>query len=286
MERKMHTEDEEGLARELSRVQADLLACATEVDSAIEGDTKVRSGQLEAAYAQLEAYARDLRAMVDAERRRRRQLELAHFDTLLRLARACELRDNETGHHIVRIGHYARAMARHLGQSDTDQKTIFAAAQVHDIGKIGISDLLLLKQGALTNEEWATMKTHPIIGVSLLEGGSSPVMRAARDIALTHHERWDGSGYPYGLKGEQIPLAGRITMIADIYDALRSPRPYKPGFEHEKAYDIIVNGDGRTMPCHFDPSLLDVFKAIHTKFDVIYTNVTATPFNSLAHQEA
>jgi putative two-component system response regulator len=143
---------------------------------------------------------------------------------------------------------------------------------MHDIGKIGIPAEILLKPGRLTPEEFALMKTHTTIGASILSGKSSDILHMAEVIALSHHERWDGGGYPNGLRGEDIHAEGRIYNICDQYDALRSRRPYKPPFDHEKAFKIIAEGDGRTMPDHFDPRVLEAFKDIHKEFAEIFEN--------------
>ncbi|MBI1375565.1 MAG: HD domain-containing protein [Phycisphaera sp.] len=230
------------------------------------------SKELELAYKELIQYARDLRETVQREQQKTRELEGAYFDTVMRLTRACELRDNETGAHINRLGEYTFLVARCLGMPVDQQKLLSAAAPLHDIGKIGVPDSVLLKAGGYTTEEFNMMKQHTVIGANILAGSVSPLLEAAREIALTHHERFDGTGYPQGLSGEQIPLSGRIVMLADVYDALRSQRPYKPPYEHDAACNIILNGDGRTLPEHFDPTILDVFRSEHKWFDEIFRN--------------
>jgi len=187
-----------------------------------------------------------------------------------RLTTAAEFRDEDTGLHIVRIGIYARRLALQLGMPDDFVRQIAASAAMHDVGKIGIPDSILLKPSRLTAEEFETMKRHTTIGEKLLQGSSHALLQMGACIAATHHERWDGSGYPQGLKGNSIPMAGRIVMLADQYDALRNSRIYKPAIDHEKTCDIIINGDGRTMPCHFDPSVLAAFKDIREEFGFIY----------------
>jgi putative two-component system response regulator len=161
-------------------------------------------------------------------------------------------------------------LGEYMSLSKAERETITYASPMHDIGKIGIPDHILGKKGSLTKEEFEIIKQHTTIGGALLKDSASTVLKIGRQIALTHHERWDGSGYPGGLKGTQIPLIGRIVMLADQYDALRSTRPYKHTLSHEQTYDIITKGDGRTMPEHFDPDLLEVFKKYSDRFDGIY----------------
>ena len=229
-----------------------------------------QSHALQAANLQLQAFAKDLKTSYDAEKRKSRELEQAHYESLLRLTRAMRYKDDESAAHLERLRHYTEIIAQHLGLSDQETNFIAAAAPMHDVGKIGVPDVILLKKGPLDGEEWKMMKNHAALGASLLKGTHSPLLELAGQIALTHHERWDGSGYPQGLQGKEIPLSGRIVMLADQYDALRSARPYKPAFTHEHTYDIILNGDGRTFPQHFEPRLLDVFQDVHPKLRTIY----------------
>lgn len=184
-----------------------------------------------------------------------RELIVRERESLLCLAKAAEFRDPETGAHIMRMSHYAELIARRLGLSAADQQRVLEAAPMHDVGKVGTPDMVLLKPGPLTAEERAVMCLHAEQGHEILSRAHSPVLQVAAEIALSHHEKWDGSGYPRGLAGENIPLFGRIVAVADVFDALTSPRPYKKAWPLDAARSFIIEQRG----LHFDPACVDAF---------------------------
>ena len=187
---------------------------------------------------------------------RTRELKETQLDVVHRLAQAAEHRDNETGSHIVRMSHYAMVLGQASGMSEEECDILFHATPMHDVGKIGIPDRVLLKPGKLDADEWKIMKQHTVIGAKLLANSQSPVLQMGELIALTHHERWDGSGYPHQLAGEDIPLVGRICAIADVFDALSSKRCYKDPWPLEKTLEEIRSLSG----IQFDPRLVEMFE--------------------------
>ena len=235
----------------------------------------------------LKQYRDHLEQMVEE---RTRELSITQDATIFTVANLAETRDPETGAHIWRTQRYLRELALHLAASPKyaavltplDIDLLFKSAPLHDIGKIGITDQTLLKPGKLTAEEFEEMKRHSFLGWRALSRteqllGSNSFLRYACEIALTHHEKWDGSGYPNGLSGEAIPLSGRLMAVADVYDALTSRRPYKMPFAHAESVSIIIADRGH----HFDPAIVDTFIALESDFQQISERVTDESANAI-----
>ncbi len=197
----------------------------------------------------------ELRKALSEMAEARRKTYEAHLETIERLAIAAEYKDEDTASHILRIAGYSRKIGTLLGLSSSDADNLYYGSLMHDVGKIGIPDAILLKPAALSQEERAAMQKHTTIGGMILGGSESDLLKAGEEIALTHHEWWDGGGYPQGLSGERIPLRGRICAIADVYDALTTKRPYKEAMPQDAALELLKKDRGR----HFDPKLLDLF---------------------------
>lgn len=197
----------------------------------------------------------DLRRALDEMVEAQRTTYDAHLDTIKRLVRAAEYRDRETGSHIERIGGYCALLGRILGLSPREVELLRYASPMHDVGKIGVPDAILLKRGRLDDAEWAVMRRHPAIGAGILHGAPSDVLQMGETIALSHHERWDGIGYPSGLAGEAIPLAARICAVADVFDALTTNRPYRSALPNHTVFEMMAAERAR----QFDPQVLDAF---------------------------
>src|SRR6185369_12553275 len=265
-------DDSDTKARALNLGATDFLAKPVDPTELI---PRVRNSLvLKAHHDHLQTYASRLEQEVRA---RTAELEASRQQIIHCLARAAEFRDNETGRHVIRVGRYAGIIARELGFEESAAEMLEQAALLHDVGKIGVPDAILLKPGKLdadeiesmqkhcgfgkrifegmTSQESAAYRSHTTVGSKIVQDCRAPLLDLASRIALTHHEKWDGTGYPLGLAGEDIPLEGRITAVADVFDALSSKRPYKPAFPLEKCLAILEEGRGQ----HFDPTVLDAF---------------------------
>jgi response regulator RpfG family c-di-GMP phosphodiesterase len=214
------------------------------------------------------------RAETLAEEVRAATKEIAdrEHETITRLMRAMEYRDNDTGMHVMRMGQYAMTLGRALELSTDEQEMLLLATPMHDIGKVATPDHILLKPGSLEPHEWEVMKTHALAGHNILAGSASKILQLASSIALNHHERWDGSGYPYGLKGSDIPLAARICAVSDVFDALISKRPYKDAWTPAAAFKAIEKSTGS----HFDPMVVEALFCCKPQIEEILHRFTDT----------
>jgi len=239
---------------------------------------KQKRKELQTANEQLVKFADDLNNTVKELQASNRELQSAYHDTIHRLVLAAEYKDEDTGDHIVRMSRYSALIAEELGLPDKEAQDIFYAAPMHDVGKIGIPDNILMKPGKLTDEEFDRMKTHTSIGAKILADSRADILQLAQQIAISHHEKWNGRGYPQGHAGEKIPLAGRIVGLADVFDALTSKRPYKVPYPVEVAVNIIQKERGE----HFDPDVADAFLGNIDEFVKIKEEVSSAEDISLA----
>ncbi len=211
--------------------------------------------ELEVSQKQLIKYAEALNNTIKELRDKNIELRESYLDTIHRLVLAAEYKDQETGNHIVRMSRYSTLLAEKLGLPAEVVQNIKYATPMHDVGKIGVPDNILTKPGKLSDEEFEIMTQHTVIGAKILAGSKAKILKVAQQIALTHHEKWNGKGYPHGLSGKKIPIVGRIVGLVDVFDALTSKRPYKEPYPIEAAIEIIKLARGQ----HFDPAIVDVF---------------------------
>ncbi len=231
------------------------------------------------AHKQLVTYSEDLARSITELRKAHADLHESYLDTINRLALAAEYKDVETGDHIIRISRYSSLLAEEIGMSREVVENMRYASPMHDVGKIGIPDRILLKPGKLTVDEFEVMKTHTTIGAKILSGSKAEILRIAHEIAISHHEKWDGTGYPRRLSGDRIPMSGRIVGIADVFDALTSARPYKDPYPVDVAFEIIRKQSGT----HFDPGLVDTFVSKRGRVKEIMREINPA-FNLSLHQ--
>jgi len=217
----------------------------------------------------------DLRKALEEAASAQRTTSAAHLDSIRRLAIAAEYRDHDTADHIERIGVYSEHIARHLRLTPGEVEAIRYASPMHDVGKLGIPDAILLKPGPLDDAEREIMKRHTTIGARILHGSPSPLLQMGETIALTHHERWDGTGYPTGLAGNAIPIAGRICAVADVFDALTTDRPYRGAMPHRLVYEMMEGERGR----HFDPTVLGVLLERRQAFEATQLEMRSAQIN-------
>ena len=219
-------------------------------------NTKAQKEELSLANRQLKKYAQDLRTTVSTLELVNKELQDAYYDTIHRLVLAVEYKDKFTGTHIMRMSRYSALLAKKIGLSNKEVLNIFYAAPMHDVGKIGIPDTIISKSSKLTTDEFNLMKKHTTIGAEILNNSKSHILMIAQEIALSHHEKWNGAGYPFGLAKDKIPLSARIVALADTFDVLISKRSYKDPFPVDIASSIISGERGK----HFDPEVVDAFE--------------------------
>ncbi len=239
---------------ELELAQNQAVTFARELSRLFQHSKKQRR-ELAGTTSQLARYASDLRTTIFNLRSAHFELQEAYRDTIFRLVLASEYKDKDTGNHITRLSRYCTLLARRMGLPQQEVENISYAAPMHDVGKIGIPDSIILKNGMLSENEFAIVKSHTRIGADILENARGAVLKTAQTIALSHHEHWDGTGYPQGIKKTEIPLPARIVALTDTFDALTSERPYKKPYPIDISCDIIRKERGK----HFDPDVVDLF---------------------------
>ena len=244
-------------------LQAQLFCYVKDIHKLIAERDIARANEAEknAAYRQLDRFNHDFMILLKQKETSSKVLESSHLDTIRRLAAAAEFKDDDTGEHIVRMSRISSIIARAYGQDKKYCDLLEQASPMHDIGKIGIPDSILKKPGKLTEEEWVCMRKHPEYGANILSGSDVPVLQMAEELAVSHHEKFDGSGYPSNLKGKQIPLSGRIVALADFFDAITMDRCYRPAFSDEEALAMVRENEGT----HFDPDIVNAFFSVSTE---------------------
>lgn len=218
----------------------------------------INESEKKAAYSQLERFNHDFMLLMKQKEKSYKALESSHLDIIRYLAAAAEFKDDDTGEHIIRMSRFSSIIARAYGQDENYCSLLEQASPMHDIGKIGIPDSVLKKPGKLTEKEWECMRKHPEYGANILSGSEVPLIQMAAEVALTHHEKFDGSGYPSKLIGENIPLSGRIVALADFFDAVTMDRCYRSAFSDEKALNMVIENSGT----HFDPDVVKAFLSV------------------------
>jgi putative two-component system response regulator len=217
-------------------------------------------------------YVKDFNALLKERDQTYKDLYNAHLNTLTRLARAAEFKDDDTGIHLTRMSKFSEMLARAFGMPNEFCELIYIASPMHDIGKMGVPDSILKKKGKLDASEWEIMRKHPEFGADILGDSDVPVVKLAAEIALSHHEKYNGTGYPYGLKGKEIPLSARIVSIADFYDALTMERCYKPAYSDTEAFNLIKSEKSK----HFDPELAECFISIQKDIILMKNEINQT----------
>jgi putative two-component system response regulator len=248
------------MEKEKKDLQAQLFHYASDIHKLIaeRNMALINKSERNAAYKQLDRFNHDFMILLEQKETSYKALESSHLDTIRRLAAAAEFKDDDTGVHIIRMSRISSIIAHAYGQDEKYCYLLEQASPMHDIGKIGIPDSVLKKPGKLTEEEWVCMRKHPEYGANILSGSDVPVLQMAEEVALSHHEKFDGSGYPSNLKGDQIPLSGRIVALADFFDAITMDRCYRPAFSDEKALAMVRENDGT----HFDPEVVAAFFSV------------------------